>query len=198
MNLLNSRCGTVRAAVLLVTFLSYGCSKPPESGPINEATPGTTPAKATAVAPKGGASIANAEAIAKTIKDAKEGGVTVINFWATWCPPCVKETPALNTFFSEYKDKGVRFVSISADDPATLADKVAPFIDKYDVLYNVLVMEGVMPDQLNAVVGAEVSGALPETFLFDKAGKLVTSWLGEVTLEGLVMTVDPLLDAPAE
>ena len=54
-----------------------------------------------------------------------------------------------------------------------------------------------MPDQLSAAVGAEVSGALPETFLFDSAGKLVTSWLGEVTLEELVLTVEPLLDASA-
>ena len=140
MNLLNSRRGTVCAAALLVTFFGYGCSKPAESGSAIEAASVATPANATADTPKGGASIANAELIAKTIVAAKAGGVAVVNFWATWCPPCVKETPALNTFFSEYKDKGVRFVSISADDPATLTDKVVPFIDKYDVLYNVLVM----------------------------------------------------------
>src|SRR5881296_4327611 len=44
-----------------------------------------------------------------------KGKVVVLNFWATWCPPCVEETPALNRFAAEYADKGVVVLGVSVD-----------------------------------------------------------------------------------
>src|SRR6185312_1860862 len=51
----------------------------------------------------------------------ERGHVVIINFWATWCPPCREEMPALETYYSRHKDEGLRIIAISMDDPQDAA-----------------------------------------------------------------------------
>lgn len=60
--------------------------------------------------------------------------VLVLNFWASWCPPCREETPAFVQLQEEYGPRGVQFVGIAIDDPAPVQD----FIDSYGVNYPIL------------------------------------------------------------
>jgi thiol-disulfide isomerase/thioredoxin len=129
---------------------------------------------------------------------AERGNVVVINFWATWCPPCVKEMPELAAFWREFDGKGVRFLSISADHQSLRDSTVIPFVKSYEVPFPVRILYVDSPDEINAALpltweGRQWDGALPATFVFDRDGNQVWSTVGEVTRDSLAEKVTPLL-----
>ena len=97
-----------------------------------------------------------------TLKELR-GKVVLVNFWATWCPPCRKEMPDLETLYREFKDQNLVILAISDEDAA----KVKPFIAKQKVTYPVLLDPGRKVHELFEVVG------IPKTFIYDRDGKLV-------------------------
>lgn len=105
----------------------------------------------------------------------------LVNFWATWCPPCVKEMPKLAEFYRAHAAEGLRFFSLSVDHPDTIADRVEPFVHKKELPFPVRVLTEQTPENVGKALGVEWSGAVPATFLFDKDGKLAKSWFEEVT-----------------
>ena len=94
------------------------------------------------------------------------GKVVVLNFWATWCPPCRAETPAFVELQEKYRAAGVQFVGVAIDEK----DKVQDFIDTYGVTYPILV-----GDQ-NAIEIAKGYGnrfgALPYTVIINRQGNI--------------------------
>ena len=92
-----------------------------------------------------------------------KGKVVLVNFWATWCPPCRKEMPDLQALFDKYKDQGLVVLSISDEDAA----KVTPFIAERKVTYPVLLDPGRKVNQEFVVEG------IPKSFVYDREGKLV-------------------------
>jgi len=91
------------------------------------------------------------------------GKVVLVNFWATWCPPCRKEMPDLDTIYGELRDKGLIILAISDEDRG----KVAPFVAEHKVSYPVLLDPGRRVNDLFVVRG------IPKTFVYDRSGKLV-------------------------
>jgi peroxiredoxin len=91
------------------------------------------------------------------------GKVVLVNFWATWCPPCRKEMPDLQALFDKYKDQGFIVLAISDEDAA----KVAPFIAERKIGYPVLLDPGRRVNEVFAVEG------IPKSFVYDRQGKLV-------------------------
>jgi len=91
------------------------------------------------------------------------GKVVLVNFWATWCPPCRKEMPDLDALYKRFKDKGLVILALSDEDEAT----VRPFIAKdQKVSYPILLdPKGKVAEQYR------VSG-IPKTFIYDRKGKL--------------------------
>jgi len=73
----------------------------------------------------------------KEYDDLKGSSMTVIDFWATWCQPCVRSIPLLNDIAQEFADRGVRFIGVSIDGPRNQS-KIAPFIQSMGVTYPVL------------------------------------------------------------
>ncbi len=69
--------------------------------------------------------------------DLKGSNMTVIDFWATWCQPCVRSIPLLNDMAQEFADQGVQFIGVSIDGPRNQS-KIAPFIQSMGVSYPVL------------------------------------------------------------
>lgn len=100
--------------------------------------------------------------------------VVVLNFWATWCPPCREEIPDFVRVYDEYKYKDVQFIGVSNEDIYTLKD----FSNDYDINYPILVdTKGVMENwQIRAI---------PTTFVLDRDGNVVFKNVGMMTAEQL-------------
>ena len=98
-----------------------------------------------------------------TLKDLK-GKVVLVNFWATWCPPCRKEMPDLEALYNRYKDQGFVILAISEDEET---NKVAPFIAERKISYPILLDPGQKVNNLFQVEG------IPKSFVYDREGKLV-------------------------
>jgi peroxiredoxin len=92
-----------------------------------------------------------------------KGKVVLVNFWATWCPPCRKEMPDLNTLYQRFKDQGFVILAISDEE----ADKVKPFIAERNISYPILLDPGRKVNDLFQVEG------IPKSFVYDREGKLV-------------------------
>lgn len=97
-----------------------------------------------------------------TLKDLK-GKVVLVNFWATWCPPCQKEMPDLEGLSKRFADQGFVILAISDEE----ADKVKPFIAQRNITYPILLDPGRKVNELFQVEG------IPKSFVYDREGKLV-------------------------
>jgi peroxiredoxin len=93
---------------------------------------------------------------------ALHGKVVLVNFWATWCPPCRKEMPDLDKLYQEFKDQGILILAISDED----ISKVQPFIAEHHYAYPILLDPGSKVHQTFRVEG------IPKSFLYDRNGKL--------------------------
>ncbi len=142
--------------------------------------------------PDGMVSTITAEGVAGLL-ESNRGRVVVVNIWATWCPPCVAEMPEFVNLHNSYSRQELGLVSLSADDPATIGEKVKPFVTAKGMPFPVQVLSQVDPSVLAAALKAELSGGLPVTLIYDKEGDLVKNWEEPVTLEMLKAVVDPLL-----
>ncbi len=91
------------------------------------------------------------------------GKVVLVNFWATWCPPCRKEMPDLETLFERFRSEGLVVLGISDEEAA----KVAPFIRERKVSFPVLLDPGRKVNEMFVVEG------IPKSFVYDREGKLV-------------------------
>jgi peroxiredoxin len=96
-----------------------------------------------------------------TLRDLR-GSVVLVNFWATWCPPCRKEMPDLEALYRGFGPKGLVVLAISDED----AGKVQPFIAEQHFSYPILLDPGRMVNELFHVEG------IPKSFVYDREGKL--------------------------
>ena len=126
----------------------------------------------------------------KRIKDEAKDKVLVINFWATWCAPCVAEFPEFVKLDAEYRSKGVKIISISTDEKSDLNGAVIPFLKKQKAEFPSYLSDADDPQELIDVVDKNWSGALPATFVFDKAGKLILAKYGIIDREELVKKIE--------
>lgn len=119
--------------------------------------------------------------------DQWRGKVLVVNFWATWCPPCLKEIPEFIRMQNRYREQGLQFVGIAVDQP----DRVAAFADEMRFNYPVLVgaLEAVV---LLRALGNQ-HGGLPFTVVFDRSGAIVATELGAFDEPKLSRLIEPLL-----
>ncbi len=94
--------------------------------------------------------------------------VHVLNFWATWCKPCIEELPFFERINAEYKDKNVEVVLVSLDFPTQIEEKVLPFIEKNKLKSKVILMSD--PDQNTWIpkIDETWSGAIPATIIYNK------------------------------
>lgn len=113
--------------------------------------------------------------------------VIIVNFWATWCPPCVKEMPALMKLRETYQAKGLEIVGVALDTK----DAVSAFIDPLGIDYPILLaeQEGI---GLSQEYGNQL-GALPYSVVIDRQGVVRHAISGELTYEKGETFVQPLL-----
>jgi thiol-disulfide isomerase/thioredoxin len=126
-------------------------------------------------------------------KDSAKGKVLVLNFWATWCGPCVAEFPELVALDAKYRDKGVKLVGITADDPGDVQPKVIPFIKKQKVTFDIVLQDTEDPQEMMDQINKEWPGVLPATFVYDKQGNLAYSRFGIIDRDLLIEEIEKAL-----
>ncbi len=118
-----------------------------------------------------------------------QGGLLVVNFWATWCAPCIEEMPDLQSVQAEYAERGVTIVGIAIDN----ASAVKRFRDEQNIALPLLVAGGAGTELVRQLGNA--SGALPYTVLVDRSGGVVQSKLGRLQASQLRAWLDAALRA---
>lgn len=104
-----------------------------------------------------------------------QGKIRVVNFWATWCPPCREEIPMFMRAQKNWSARGVQFVGIAIDS----ADEVRPFAARLKINYPLLLAEEQGP-ALMAALGNN-AGVLPYTLVLDDRGRVLQRHGGEVS-----------------
>ncbi|PLX32184.1 MAG: hypothetical protein C0600_03495 [Ignavibacteria bacterium] len=114
-----------------------------------------------------------------------EGKVVVLNFWATWCPPCRAEIPDFKKVYQNYREKGVEIIGVSLDQKGWSA--VRPFLKKWDINYPV-----VLGDAKIARAYGNIR-SIPTTFIIDREGTITDSHVGAMSEDMLIKTFKKLL-----
>jgi thiol-disulfide isomerase/thioredoxin len=120
-----------------------------------------------------------------------QGKVLVVNFWATWCPPCREEMPAFSRLQAAWAHRGVQFVGISSEDPP----RVTSFARSLGVTYP-LWIGGDEVSELSRRLG-NAAGVLPHTVVLDTAGSVVASKVGAYSEQALNNVLENAVSASA-
>lgn len=108
-----------------------------------------------------------------------KGRPLLLNFWATWCPPCVEELPLLNTFYREKSGQGWQVMGLAIDQPSA----VRKFLERLPLDFPVA-LGGLTGTDLGRSLG-NLTGGLPFTVLFGADGRILHRKMGQVTAQDL-------------
>ncbi len=100
-----------------------------------------------------------------------KGHIVIINFWATWCPPCRAEMPRLVRFYNAYKNKEVMVVGINVNNSLS---GVRSFTKQYNISYPVVYASSNVISEYGGI------NEIPQTFFISKNGKIIYHWIGEI------------------
>ena len=117
-----------------------------------------------------------------------QGKIRIINFWATWCPPCIKEIPEFVSLQEQYASKGLQFIGIAIDDEVS----VKAYLAKTKINYPILIadLEGIaLAHQLGNSVDA-----VPYTLIVDQQGRIIHQHRGAFSKEQIMEVISPILN----
>lgn len=112
------------------------------------------------------------------------GSVVLVNLWATWCPPCREEMPALQAFYEKYKDRG--FILIAVDQEETL-EVVQPFVDEFGLTFPVWLDENYDAQKKFKTMN------LPSSYVVDRDGTVRLMWIGGISKRNLEKFVPDII-----
>lgn len=126
----------------------------------------------------------------ETILTNSDDVLHVINFWATWCGPCVREYPLFEKVSRQYKGKKVQFLMVSLDFPSQIESKLIPFLEKNRSSLDVAVMMDVDYNAWIDKVDKSWQGDIPVTLVFNNARKKRSFHAGELNEPQLKELID--------
>lgn len=115
-----------------------------------------------------------------------EGKIVIVNFWATWCKPCLKEIPDLSKVYEKHKSDGLVMLGVMMDDPDNQA--LLNFQSDNMMSYPVV--------RVNSDIMASYDhpSAMPTTFIYDRRGKRVAAHVGPLSEQQLAKYIEPLFN----
>jgi peroxiredoxin len=114
------------------------------------------------------------------------GQVVLVNLWATWCPPCKEEMPALQDFYTDHKEDGFTVIAINDGDPTP---DVLQFVKDYELTFPVWLDP--------TYIGTEQAFKtlnLPSSYVINRDGTIVLSWVGGINKKNLERYVTPVIE----
>jgi thiol-disulfide isomerase/thioredoxin len=188
----------VALGMLGVALLPWGCTPERGEGALPADEPGATmpPPKGFAA---GGAAALPQDAPAFALpalgsdtlrRSDLQGRVVLLNFWATWCPPCLAEIPELNALHNALTEDGLTVVGVALDEEGW--ETVAPFAEASSIDYPIVLDDGTVAAQFGGVYG------LPTSFVIDREGQVVQRVTGIFPTARMWPLLASLLDLPED
>jgi len=155
--------------LILLLFVINNIGSEPEQGPY---PPNYVPAAQSKTVAAPDFTLPTTDGKQLKLSDYK-GKVVILDFWATWCPPCRKGIPDLVDLKKRFSSKGVEIIGISVDQETK--DEVVPFIKEYGINYPIVY------GNMNVYQKYGGIRAIPTSFIIDKEGKIVASYEGLIS-----------------
>ncbi len=116
-----------------------------------------------------------------------QGKIRIINFWATWCPPCLKEIPEFIKLQKQFKDKGLQFIGIAIEDKQAVEEYIKTININYPMLIG-----GDQAIALSHQLG-NIINAVPFTLIVNRQGQIIHRHPGELSKEKILEVITPLM-----
>lgn len=164
--------------ILTLAFVIAGCDKK-EPEPVQQSNVKVEEQKAKSSVDKAPASLVFESAPSFTLQNINGenvslsdfgGKMVILDFWATWCPPCKAEIPHFIELYKQYKDKGLAVIGIALDVEGI--NIVRPFVQRYGVVYPVLLSDGQVAKAYGGI------NSIPTTFVIDSTGNIRRKYVG--------------------
>lgn len=112
------------------------------------------------------------------------GSVVLVNLWATWCPPCREEMPALQEFYNRYQNSGFVLIGINQEEPKELVQK---FVNEFNLSFPVWLDETYQAEQKFKTMN------LPSSYVIDREGMVRLLWVGGISMDNLEKYVPDII-----
>lgn len=126
---------------------------------------------------------------------ANEDTLYIVNFWATWCGPCIKELPEFDKLAEKYKGKAVKILLVNMDFKNDYPHKIQKFISKKKLAHEVLWLNESKPNEFIPKITNEWQGSIPATLLYYKKKGWKKFYEGMVKSEQMTVLIDKQLAA---
>ena len=126
----------------------------------------------------------------------QRGRVVLLNFWATWCPPCLVEFPEIVEIEKTYRERGLAVVSVSADSADRIESDLIPFLAKHAPEFPIYVMRTDDLDTFMQRIDPEWTGEVPATFFISRGGDVTFKRFGAMSRAQLEQALDYTFDEP--
>lgn len=113
--------------------------------------------------------------------------IRIINFWATWCPPCLKEIPEFIQLQNQFNDQNIQFIGIAIDNKQSVADYLATMPINYPIL---------MAEYEGANLSQQLGNnfrTLPFTLIINQQGQIIHRQRGEISREQILAVIEPII-----
>jgi thiol-disulfide isomerase/thioredoxin len=128
----------------------------------------------------------------KAVVGEQEGKVVVLNFWATWCPPCIKEFPDIIKLYDTYESQGLQVIAVSMNEPEEVED-IAEFLAEHKPRFPVY-RAASTEEEFYADFDEKWWGEMPMTMIYDKTGKVIKMHKKPLTYEEFEQDVKALIN----